>query len=96
MANISKLDEFRAQLNTIDENLITILSERYEICRAVADFKKEHDIPMMQPARVEEVKKRCAAIAESKNVNPEFVRNLYVLIIEEACRLEDDIIDGIS
>lgn len=88
------LDEFRAQLNMLDEKLITILSERYEICRAVADFKKEHEIPMMQPDRVEEVKKRCAAMAENKNINPDFVRNLYTLIIEEACRLEDDIIDS--
>jgi chorismate mutase-like protein len=91
---MSTLDELRAQLNLIDEKLITTLSERYEICRAVAKLKKENDIPMMQPARVEEVKNRCAVMAEHKNVNPEFVRNLYGLIIAEACRLEDSIIDN--
>lgn len=94
MINVSQLDEFRIQLNTIDEQLITILGERYEICRAVANFKKKNDMPMMQPARVEEVKRRCSEIAKSKNVNPEFVRDLYTLIIDEACRLEDDIIDN--
>ncbi|ACK72947.1 chorismate mutase related enzymes [Gloeothece citriformis PCC 7424] len=89
-----RLDEFRTQLNILDEKLINILSERYQICRAIADFKKKHDIPMMQPARVEEVKNRCATMAKNKNLNPDFVRNLYTLIIDEACRLEDDIIDN--
>lgn len=96
MSDASQLTEFRTQLNSLDEQLLTILSKRYDICRAVALFKKEHDIPMMQPARVEEVKDRCAAMAQSKNINPDFVRNLYTLIIDEACRLEDDIIDGHS
>jgi chorismate mutase len=91
---MSTLEELRERLNRIDEQLITALGERYEVCRAVAKFKKENNIPMMQPARVEEVKNRCAAMAEHKNVNPEFVRNLYGLIIAEACRLEDSIIDN--
>lgn len=88
------LKEFRLALNQLDEQLVALLGKRFEICRQVALFKREHGIPMMQPARVEEVKARSAAIASRHGVNPEFVRKLYGSIIDEACRLEDEIIDS--
>lgn len=87
------LTPFRDRLNVLDEQLIDILAERFGICREVAKYKKLHGVAMMQPARVEEVKNRNAAMGEKKGVDPRFVKDLYTLIIGEACRLEDDIID---
>lgn len=87
------LVRFRSQLNEIDESIVELLGKRYAVCRSVADFKRENGIPMMQPSRVAEVKERCAKLAELHGVNPEFARRLYGLIIDEACRLEDEIID---
>jgi len=87
------LGRFRSQLNEIDESIIALLGRRYAVCREVADYKREHGIPMMQPARVAEVKERCAQIADRHGVNPDFARRLYGVIIDEACRLEDEIID---
>ncbi len=88
------LAEFRERLNGIDEQLIGLLGERFEICQEVADVKKERGIPMMQSGRVDEVKARCKKLGEQHRVAPEFVEDLYTLIIGEACRLEDEIIDA--
>ena len=85
---------FRDRLNGIDEQLISLLGERFEICREVADVKKEQGIPMMQSGRVDEVKARCKKLGEQQRVAPEFIEDLYTLIIGEACRLEDEIIDA--
>jgi len=49
---------------------------------------------MMQPDRVKEVHRRNAELAKAHSVSPEFVQEMYTLIIEEACRLEDEIIDA--
>lgn len=87
------LSEFRQRLNALDADLVRLLGERYEVCRAVAEYKREEGIPMMQPARVQEVKERSAQAAVRHGVDPEFARKLFGLIIEEACRLEDQIID---
>jgi chorismate mutase len=38
-----------------------LLGERFEVCRQVAYHKREHDIPMMQPERVVEVRERYLA-----------------------------------
>ncbi len=87
------LDEFRARLNVIDEEWVKLLGERIQICREVAHYKREHGVPMMQSARVEAVKERCADLAVDHNVDPDFVRNLYAMIIRETCRVENEIID---
>jgi chorismate mutase len=89
-----KLSKFRVELDSLDEQLVALLGRRYEICRDVARFKKEHKIPMMQSGRVAAVKERCARLGDAHNVDPDFVARLYSLIIGESCRLEDEIIDG--
>lgn len=91
---MADLDEFRSELNRIDDQIVALLGERFAIIRKVADYKKHHEIPIMQPGRVAEVKDRCAALAVNHDVNPELVRNLYGLIIDEACHVEDEIIES--
>jgi len=88
------LTEFRMQLNALDAELIELLGKRIAICREVACFKRERGIPVLQSARVEEVKERCVGIALRHQVDPSFVRKLYTLIIDETCRVEDEIIDA--
>ncbi len=85
------MEEYRAQIDAFDEKLIEVLGRRYAVCRDVARHKKAQGIPMMQGGRVNQVKDRCAALAAANDVDPDFVRELYTLIINEACRIEDQI-----
>lgn len=88
------LVQYRSLIDSIDKQIIDLLGRRYAVCRDVARFKKERDIPMMQNGRVDQVKDRCASLALAHGIDPEFVRELYTLIIDEACRVEDRIIDS--
>jgi len=90
------LSNFRAALDRIDAQLIELLGQRFDICRKVANFKRTHKVPMMQPDRVKAVHQRNAELAKIHSVNPKFVQDLYTLVISEACRLEDEIIDADS
>ncbi len=89
---MDQLVVYRESIDAIDTQLVELLGRRYAICREVARLKKGSDIPMMQPGRVEQVKQRCAELAKQHDVDPEFIRELYTLIIGEACRIEDRII----
>ena len=91
---LDKLQLWRAELDTLDDQIISLFSRRFAICREIAGYKKETGIPMMQSARVQEVKKRVAEKARAGGLREVFVTALYDLIINEACRLEDEIIDG--
>lgn len=88
------LSPFRARLEELDGRLVEVVAERLAICAEVAKVKRERDIPMMQPARVETVLDAYADRAVAAGVNPEFMRSLAKLIVAEACRLEDEIIDA--
>jgi 4-amino-4-deoxychorismate mutase len=90
---MEKLSIFRRELDEIDDQLITLLARRFAICREVASYKAEMDIPMMQPARVAEVKRRAATRALSAGLSEEFAIKLYELIIGQACTLETKIIE---
>lgn len=90
---MDQLSKFRKELNQIDKQLIEHLGRRFKIIRDVGFYKKEQNIPMMQSKRVDEVKDRCAEMGVDVGLDKDFVRNLYGVIIGEACRVEDIIID---
>jgi chorismate mutase len=47
---------------------------------------------MMQPHRIGIVQRRAEEFAAVNGLRAEFLRSVYELLIEEACRLEDEII----
>ncbi len=90
---MDKLSEFRTRIDAIDEKIVRLISERLGICSEVAHFKSENDIPMMQPERVQEVLVKRKRLADEFALNPALIENIYKLIVEEACVLEDEIIE---
>ena len=91
---MASLPEFRAQIDALDAQIIRTISTRLSICRDVATFKQAHGIPMMQPERVEAVKERAASAAVATGLSREFALRLYSLIIDEACRIESDLMQN--
>jgi chorismate mutase len=92
---MEKLSIFRKELDEIDRQLMDALARRFAVCRRVALYKARMNIPIMQPGRVAEVKQRAAERALSAGLHEEFGRELYDLIIAEACGLENEIIDEV-
>ena len=88
------LADLRAELDGIDVQLLDTLKQRLQICARIAVYKKTHTIPMMQPHRIGLVQKRAADFAKDHGINPIFLRQLYELIIQETCSLEENIISG--
>ena len=91
-----KLAELRSELDELDHKLLDDVRNRIEVCAQIALLKEQHDIPMLQPGRMRFVHERAQNYARAHNLSPEFLRSLYDLIIGEACRVEDLIIDGLG
>ncbi|MGP3953560.1 chorismate mutase [Streptomyces sp. 7N604] len=88
------LRPYRERLEALDQQLAELVAARLAICCEVAEVKRANGIPMMQPQRVHTVREAYAARGGRLNLSADFMRSLATLLIDEACRLEDEIIDG--
>jgi chorismate mutase len=86
------LEPFRRRLDFLDGEITRLLGERFEVCREVANHKREHDIPMMQPDRVAQVRTRYLERGAQVNMPADFTESLFELVIDATCRMEDELI----
>jgi 4-amino-4-deoxychorismate mutase len=87
------LEPFRRQLDRLDEQIAKLLGERFQTCREIAIYKREHEIPMMQPHRVREVRARYLARGVDVDLPADFTERLFELLIGATCKMEDELID---
>jgi chorismate mutase len=90
------LEPFRRRLDVIDDEIAKLLGERLQICREVAVYKSEHEIPMMQPDRVKLVRERYLARGAEHDLPAEFSSDLFDLLIATTCKLEDELMDELA
>jgi len=87
------LQPFRERIENLDTELAALVADRLRLCSEVARVKKAEGIPMMQPERVAAVRRAYADRGRRLGISPEFMSRLADLLIDEACRMEDEIID---
>jgi chorismate mutase len=95
-SGVNGLEPFRRRLDEIDEQIAKLLGERLDICRDVAVYKSEHEIPMMQPDRVKIVRERYLDRGAAVGLPQEFTSQLFELLIATTCRLEDELMDELA
>jgi 4-amino-4-deoxychorismate mutase len=89
---MNDLEPFRRRLDVLDDEIARLLGERFGVCREIALFKRDHDIPMMQPDRVEQVRSRYLARGAEVQLPADFTAALFELLIGATCRMEDELI----
>ena len=85
---MSDLSHFRARIDRIDDQIVDLLAQRFAIGREVAEFKLRHDIPVVLPERITQVKQRCAERGAHQGLDSSFLLALYDRIIERTCDIE--------
>ena len=92
----SGLEPLRRRLDELDDAIARLLGERFAICREVARYKSEHEIPMMQPGRVEIVRARYAARGAEAELPADFSARLFELLIAATCKMEDELMAALA
>ncbi|NCC21380.1 MAG: chorismate mutase [Alphaproteobacteria bacterium] len=91
---MEELQVFRQKIDALDDRILALLGERYEVVREVGQLKRREGIALVQEGRVDEVLTRCAGVGEINGLDPAFVRLLYRLMIDHAHEVERRIIEG--
>jgi len=87
-----ELPEIREHLDRLDNTLITILAERMSFIPKVAEYKKKNNVERYQPEREREIFEVKEELAKKMNLNPELVKKIFETIIEDAHRIEKEIL----
>ena len=93
-ATTENLTELRAQIDKMDDELLELLTHRMRISREIGQYKKEHDMPVLQAQRYEELLSRRAAQAVELGMDREFMRTVLQAIHEESIRQQMEVIGG--
>jgi 4-amino-4-deoxychorismate mutase len=94
--NQNGLEPYRRRLDGLDDEIARLLGERFAICREIARFKLEHEVPMMQPHRVELVRDRYLARGEEATLPAQFAADLFELLIAATCKEEDELMAALE
>ena len=84
--NTEILREFRARIDELDEQLICLLAERFEITKTVGELKAETGLPAADPQREKEQIARLHEIARNEGMDPVFGEKVFRLIVDEVIR----------
>lgn len=62
------LQQLRDGIDEIDSEILSLFMKRMELCRGVADYKKEHNMPVFQGGREQQVIDRIKALTGDKQL----------------------------
>jgi chorismate mutase/prephenate dehydratase len=74
------IQELRGQIDQIDDELVRLFIRRMDVASQIADYKKEHDLPIFVPARERETLAEVAKKAGPEMAN--YTRVLYSMLFE--------------
>jgi chorismate mutase-like protein len=85
---MTKLEDLRAQIDTIDQQLIAILRQRLTLVAEVGQYKAAHNLPPLDPVRWKAVVESRLAMAREAGVDEELVGAIFEQIHDVALRIE--------
>ena len=87
------LTELRRQIDEIDNDLLAILAKRIRISKEIGQYKKEHDMPVLQTQRYDAVLTKHINAAMNLGINTDFLKNIFASIHEESVRLQVEVVN---
>ena len=85
------LSLLRKQIDEIDNDLLALLARRMRVSREIGTYKKEHNMPILQEQRYEEILHKRVAQAAEMGMSEDFMRTVLVAIHEESVRHQMEI-----
>ncbi len=80
------LTELRKQIDEIDMNLIETLAKRMRISREIGTYKKEHEMPILQTSRYDEIISKRAQNGIDLEMDGDFMKVVFEAIHSESVR----------
>lgn len=90
------IDQLRAKIDTIDENILYALGSRMKISRQIGEYKKSNNVAIIQAARWDTIVAKVVEKGKEYGLSEKFLVDLYNSIHEASIEAQNEIISDKS
>ncbi|WP_158589285.1 chorismate mutase [Atopobacter sp. AH10] len=85
---MSQLEQLRDEINLLDQKILKLLEERFQLSSDVADYKHSHHLPIYQANREEEILEKVTQQLHNKALSPA-VEEVWLSIFSASRKLQE-------
>lgn len=82
------LQALRTEIDQIDQQLWEIIGKRVNVAREIGEWKRLHNVPIIQTQRFQEVLDHSRKLGEQYGLSDEVVREITEALHKESVRVE--------
>lgn len=87
------INVLRKQIDELDNQLMDLLAKRMRVCREIGQYKKEHNMTVLQTARYNEILEKRGAQGALCGMGAKFVKKIFEEVHEESVRQQIEILN---
>lgn len=88
------IDQLRAKIDIIDENLLYALGSRMKISRQIGEYKKSNNIAILQTSRWDAVLAKVVEKGKEYDLPQKFIEDVFNAIHETSVEVQNEVISG--
>ncbi len=88
IASADDLDNYRQQINQLDQELVKVIADREQLSLKVGEYKKARNMPVYAPEREAKLKEKHTQMAEEAGVSPDLINNIFEQIMANSRALQ--------
>ena len=86
------IDQLRAKIDIIDENILYALGSRMNVSRQIGEYKKENNIAILQTSRWDKVLSKVVEKGKDYGLTEKFLKDVFTAIHEASVEVQNEII----
>lgn len=88
------IDQLRAKIDVLDENLLYTLGSRMKICRQIGQYKKDNNIAILQTSRWDSLLAKAIEKGKEYGLSEKIVTEIFTAVHDSSVALQNEILSG--
>ena len=93
---LNLLEELRDSIDTIDDEILTMLAKRMKVAREIGRYKKENNMTILQVERWNEILRTRRESGLNMDLSADFITKLYELIHDESIQHQTQVMNRLE
>ncbi len=88
------IEALRTRIDVIDDNLLKLLRKRMDVSRSIGQYKKEHNVAILQAGRWEQLLTDMVQRAAAEGISEPAIRAIMTAIHDESVRVQNEVLEA--